>query len=326
MKKFLMVAMVVAIVGFAATWGFATALTEARDTPQRTGYAVVLGVASNETLWVGAMVAMNSGGYAVPASDATALKVIGRANATVVGGTTDGATSATVARGIFRWVNGDTFTTADVGSLAFVEDDQTVQKAAAATYDIIAGVIVDVDSEGVWVDTYNIGAQGASAPTTLAVTGNATVGGTLGVTGNATFSGTSAVTGNATVGGTFAAAGATRLPVLSTVVEATTNRVCTSADYGKVIVVSTNAAVTITLPANGAAVGSWVDVVVAGTDDCAPTIAAATADTLRGPNDVDLDSVTWGTGHRIGAYARFISDGSFWTVLNIGGTTMTYTD
>ena len=88
-----------------------------------------------------------------------------------------------VARGVFRWVNGDTFTDADIGDLAFVEDDQTVQKAAAASADIIAGVVLDVDSSGVWVDTYDIGAQGASAPSSLAVSGNATVGGTLGVTG-----------------------------------------------------------------------------------------------------------------------------------------------
>jgi hypothetical protein len=65
---------------------------------------------------------------------------------------------------------------------------------------------------------------------------------------------------------------------------------------------------------------------VMGTDACAPTISAATADTLIGPNDVDLDSVTWGTGHRIGAYCRFISDGAFWHVQNLAGTTMTYTD
>jgi len=108
----------------------------------------------------------------------------------------------------------------------------------------------------------------------------------------------------------------------------TTNRTVTSADYGKIIIINTNAAVTLTLPANGATAGSWVEVVVHGsaTDACAPTIAAATADTLVGPNDVDLDSVTWGTGHRIGAQAKFWSDGTLWHVRNLGGTTMTYTD
>lgn len=127
---------------------------------------------------------------------------------------------------------------------------------------------------------------------------------------------------NVAIAGTFSA------PRVLTVTEATTTRVSTSADYGKWILVNTNAAVAITLPANGAAAGSWVGVMVHGaaSDDCAPTISAASADTLIGPNDVDLDSVTWGTGHRIGAQAMFWSDGSFWHVQNLGGTTMTYTD
>ena len=115
-------------------------------------------------------------------------------------------------------------------------------------------------------------------------------------------------------------------PVQPTTTITTNAYVLTSANYGSSILVNTNAAVAITLPANGAAVGSWVEVGVIGTDDCAPTISAATADTLIGPNDIDLDSVTWATGHRINALARFWSDGAKWHVLNLGGTTMTYTD
>jgi len=109
---------------------------------------------------------------------------------------------------------------------------------------------------------------------------------------------------------------------------AATSLILTSAHYGSMVIISTNAAVALTLPANGAAAGSWIDVAIKGTasDDCAPTIAAATVDTMIGPNDVDIDSVTWGTGQRIGACARFWSDGSFWHVQNLGGTTMTYTD
>jgi len=127
--------------------------------------------------------------------------------------------------------------------------------------------------------------------------------------------------------------GSLNIPKRLTVTETTTTRVCTSADYGKVILIVTNAAVAITLPANGAAAGASIEVMVASrsailpsTDDCAPTISAATADTLIGPNDIDLKSVTWATSHRIGARARFTSDGFFWHVENLGGTTMTYSD
>lgn len=141
--------------------------------------------------------------------------------------------------------------------------------------------------------------------------------------------------GNATVGGTLTVNGATTLTgavtagTFATSEKTTTNALTlTSAHYGTMILVNTNAAVTLTLPANGAAAGSWIAVSVHGeaSDSCAPTIAAATVDTLIGPNDPDLDSVTWGSGHRMGAQAKFWSDGSFWHVQNLGGTTMTYTD
>ena len=133
------------------------------------------------------------------------------------------------------------------------------------------------------------------------------------------------VTSNNTFSGTMQA------QVTATVLESTTARVITSADYGTIVVITNGAAVAITLPANGAAIGSWFDLAIgaqagAGDNATVPTISAATADTLIGTNDVDLDSVNWGSGHRINGYARFWSDGEFWHVLNLGGTTMTYTD
>lgn len=99
-------------------------------------------------------------------------------------------------------------------------------------------------------------------------------------------------------------------------------------DLNQIQWINTNTTVAITLPTNGCPAGSWVDIGVhsGASDDCAPTISAATADTLITPNSADSDSVTWGTGHRIGAYARFVSDGAFWHVQNLGGTTMTVND
>jgi len=126
--------------------------------------------------------------------------------------------------------------------------------------------------------------------------------------------------------GAVALTGTLTAPALTPVADSSDARVCTSADYGKVIVLTHADTVAVTLPANGAAAGSWIDFMLAGNDSLAVTISAATADSLIGPNDADLKSVTWGSGHRIGAYCRMISDGSYWHVLNLGGTTMTYTD
>lgn len=118
------------------------------------------------------------------------------------------------------------------------------------------------------------------------------------------------------------------IPIQTCVTEGTTSRICTSADYGKLVIVTNMAAVSVVLPANGAPAGASIEIATGGVadDTCIPTISAASADTLVGPNDIDLDSVTWGTGHRIGAHAKFWSDGSFWHVQNLGGTTMTYND
>lgn len=390
-----------------ASVAFGTALTANRDTHTRTGELVSMLVETNVTIYAGAMVCENGSSRVVPASDTSGYAVIGRAESAV---STVGDLTATkyinVRRGVFLWANGDSFTAANVGDLAYVEDDQTVQKAASATYDIVAGIVIEVVSGGVWVDTYAIGGQGAASVTTLSASGAANLQSTLAVAGVATFTAESVHNGGidtdyvtvdaaagidtktagtlkvgestatkveiadtavstdvegplvakediqsdeldaetattlligkatataVTIGAsdiTTAIAGPLTAPRVTPVTEATTTRICTSADYGKTIMVTTNAAVAITLPANGAAAGSWIEVMTGAgaTDSCAPTIAAATTDTLVGPNDPDLKSVTWGTGHRIGAQARFISDGSFWHVRNLGGTTMTYTD
>jgi len=172
----------------------AAPLTAPRNTPQRAGAGVVIGVYTNTRILAGSLVAVNSSGYAVPASDTSGLKVIGCAMETVdnrtnaEGAGDSGAKTVTVKAGIFRWVNGGSLTDADIGSIAYVEDDQTVSTAAEMTYDIVAGVIVDVDADGVWVSTYNVPSAGAASVTTLAASGNASIGGTLAVTGATTLS------------------------------------------------------------------------------------------------------------------------------------------
>jgi len=312
---------VAAMLCIAAIQVYAAALSAAVNTPYRPGAASGYLQASN-VVYGGAIAAIDtSTGKIVPATDSTGLQVVGCVASTSDNGgllaANYSATRKVVAnRGIFRWDNGDSFTAADVGSMCYIEDDHTVQKVGSATYDIPVGIIVEVDSDGVWVDTLSIARAASGSFTTIAASGNATLGAAVTITGAATVGGTLGVTGALTA----------RLPVLTTVLESGTTRTCTSADYGKIVIVTNGAAVAITLPANGAAAGSYIDFMNAGTDDCAPTVSAATNDTLIGPNDVDLDSVTYGTGHRIGSYLRVISDGTYWHAINLGTTTMTGND
>jgi hypothetical protein len=218
-KRYLRAAAVgVVVVGFgAACWQMAqaTALTASRDTPARTGAQVAIVAASNQIVYAGSMVCVNSSGYAVPAADTSGFACIGRCDKTMDTRllTLDSNNYVTVSRGIFRWANADSIARADIGKIVYVTDDQTVNKTGGGN-NIIAGAVVDVDSSGVWVDTGKIGPIGAATPSSLAVSGAATVSGSLQVTGAQTNTATLRVGGAltasaaATVGTTLDVTGA----------------------------------------------------------------------------------------------------------------------
>ncbi len=94
----------------------------------------------------------------------------------------------------------------------------------------------------------------------------------------------------------------------------------TSADYNQLFIWAPSGTATGTLPANGAPIGTFIDVLLINTSGI--TISAATADTLIAPNDTQADSITFTVGNRAGAYVRFISTGSYWVAVNLGSTTM----
>ena len=187
MNKALRVMLAVTVIAVMAGLAQAGGLTAGRDTPQRSGDYVSLAVLSNVMIYAGAMVAA-SNGYAVAAADAAGQAVVGRAEFTVdnTGVNYVSTKRIKIMRGIFCWANADGATAADIGKLAYVTDDHTVNKTGGGN-NIIAGSIVNVDSLGVWVDTGKIGPSGAATPSSLAVAANATVGGSLAVTGTATF-------------------------------------------------------------------------------------------------------------------------------------------
>lgn len=97
-------------------------------------------------------------------------------------------------------------------------------------------------------------------------------------------------------------------------------------DYGKTFNCPGKAAQVVNLPANGAPAGLWFRFIGTGDNNYAPVFTAATADTLIGPNDADLDSVTYGSGHRIGFCLKLISNGTYWVAINEGSTTITGND
>jgi hypothetical protein len=129
------------------------ALTGPRATPEIEGVFRVFGVSADAVIHQGALIALLAG-YAEPGSAATGLVAVGRAEESVdATGLANGVAKVKVRRGIFKWKNkaDDLLTIADVGATAYVVDDETVCKTA--TGKSAAGKVIQVDSDGVWVET-----------------------------------------------------------------------------------------------------------------------------------------------------------------------------
>jgi len=130
------------------------ALTQDRNTPQRSGNMVTLALAAAAVIHAGSLVAINAAGNAVPAADTAGLKVVGRALAAVDNSAgIAGALSVTVDRLlVFKLANSGVAPVlpANLFGNVMVADDQTV--AATSTNSIIAGVAIQIDPDGVWVE------------------------------------------------------------------------------------------------------------------------------------------------------------------------------
>ena len=133
-----------------------TALTQDRNTLRCDGVLLEPPVAANARIFGGALVAINSAGYAVPGSTATGLATAGvaqhRADNT---GAIAGAIRVRLSKMPHQFGNSastDAITLADVGKDCFIVDDQTVAKTDGTGTRSRAGRVFDVDADGVWVD------------------------------------------------------------------------------------------------------------------------------------------------------------------------------
>lgn len=126
-----------------------------RNTPVRTGELLHLPVAANAKIYAGALVALNTGGYAVPGSTTTGLKAAGRAEeqADNTGGA-DGARWITVRRGVFKFANSGTDPVGQAHVLGdcYIVDDQTVAATDGTGTRSRAGKVLGVEADGVWVE------------------------------------------------------------------------------------------------------------------------------------------------------------------------------
>ncbi|MEW5687227.1 MAG: hypothetical protein AB1942_20115 [Pseudomonadota bacterium] len=127
----------------------------------RSGDHLNLAVKANAQIFRGCMV-MALAGVAVAARAAVSraeldtILVVGLAVDSALGGGADGDVRVEIERAdvycLANGAGGDALTVADVGDLCFAIDDQTVGKTTGGGVRPIAGKVVDVDGNGVWVD------------------------------------------------------------------------------------------------------------------------------------------------------------------------------
>lgn len=130
------------------------ALAADRNTEMMDGELLSLPMAVAK-IFAGALVAVNSLGYATKGQAATGMTYIGRAEEQVDNSAGNaGDKNILVRRGeAFKWKNSGTsaIVPADLGKICYIEDDQTVSKTDQAGTLSAAGMIIGVDSGGVWV-------------------------------------------------------------------------------------------------------------------------------------------------------------------------------
>ena len=105
-----------------------------------------------EKLYVGEMISQDATPEALASTDTASTVVLG-VGTKEIDNTDDGLTVNDISTAIHLMDNSSTaLAKTDIGGFAYVEDACTVTTIGGATNNIIAGVVVEVTSDGVYVD------------------------------------------------------------------------------------------------------------------------------------------------------------------------------
>jgi hypothetical protein len=128
------------------------ALTQDKGTARRVGDVVNHPVAASQNLFLGAIGMLNASGFLVKGSTATGLKPAGVIQARIDNSAgADGDNTVDVRKGCYLFKNDGSVTRVDIGSMAYVVDDETVANSDGTGTRSGLGQIVDLDDDGVWV-------------------------------------------------------------------------------------------------------------------------------------------------------------------------------
>ena len=130
------------------------ALASDRNTPKQQSKVLVVGVGAGMRIFAGAQVVLSATGFAIPGKTATGLTYAGRAEHSVDNSAgVDGAKTVEISRGsAFKWTNDGSITQAALLKRAYVVDDATVSATDGGGTRSASGLIVGIDSDGVWVE------------------------------------------------------------------------------------------------------------------------------------------------------------------------------
>jgi len=131
------------------------ALTAARNTASRMqGMLASYLMNASTKIYGGSLVVCDTDGYARVGVNTTNYICLGRAEETLDNTGIDGAKRLDVREGVFKWANSGSAAVAQahVGRVCYIEDDQTVTSTAGNG--VIAGTVVEVETDGVWVATF----------------------------------------------------------------------------------------------------------------------------------------------------------------------------
>ncbi len=129
-----------------------TAASADRNTRELDGlgsWPTAFTVKAAEILFAGVMLALDSTPELVEASDSAGLKVVG-GNPKYLDNTADGKT-AVPQFGVFKFENDGSNPVVAGDLIAYVKDDQTACASAGSTHKVVAGLVVAVESDGVWL-------------------------------------------------------------------------------------------------------------------------------------------------------------------------------
>lgn len=123
-------------------------LTTKKDVRRQEGNILSYPVLNGVKLVEGSLISTNAAGYAVASSDTTAHDFVGVCDETIdnTNGTAGAVRVKVWTYGVIDLVANFAAVAADVGTLVYVVDNQTVDKAAITTNDVLVGRIVEVVS------------------------------------------------------------------------------------------------------------------------------------------------------------------------------------